>query len=105
MLGNLDQLPFNRLERLQNKRIHLLNFQRKYWKQGAKMHHIKFIDKNTKYYHVVAKTIFFKKNTVKFQIKSGFIIQDSALIINEISKKMAERFMLNRSATQANYDN
>lgn len=58
-----------KLERMKDKREALMPFEHKFFKQRAKINHIKFNDKNTKYFHLSKKLKPSRTGPLSFKMK------------------------------------
>lgn len=78
---------------MQVKREALLNYEHKFWKYKAKISQIKFIERNTKYFHSTTKIKIFRKKTLKFQNQVGTVITNNTKMREEITKELQIRYM------------
>ncbi len=59
-------------------------------------------DKNTKYFHAVAKIKTFRNRTTKLQNNQGLVIEDPQLIRQEITEELSTRYKTNRNNSNYN---
>ncbi len=78
--------------RLLNKRELLLDFQRRYWGQRAKIKHLKLSDSNSGYFHKIASGRRNKKIITSLTLPCGLCISDEMLIKQELLREFTTRF-------------
>ena len=92
LLVSPNQELSDRHKRLLNKRERMLDFQRRYWSQRAKVKHIRLNATNSSYFHRIASAKRGRKIVKVLTTESGLILSDHNLIRNEFVDSFAKRF-------------